>query len=76
MAHATDETAKPNQTKPNQMILPDKILTESIRIKSSSRTGFTIVGFIAYYHDGINKTSAEVFGITRKEAIHNLQNPS
>jgi len=54
----------------------DKILTESIRLKSASRTGFTIVGFIAYYHDGINKTSAEVFGITRKDAIHNLQNPS
>jgi hypothetical protein len=59
-----------------KMILLNKILTEVIRIKSASRTGFTVVGFIAYYHDGINKTSSEVFGITRKEAIHNLKNPT
>ena len=58
------------------MILPNKILTEAIRIESSSRLGFTVVGFVAYYHDGINKTSSEVFGITREEAIHNLKNPT
>jgi hypothetical protein len=56
--------------------LPPTILTEAIHLKSESRTGYTIVGFVAYYHDGINKTSLEVFGITRKEAIHNLQNLS
>jgi hypothetical protein len=56
--------------------LPYSILSECVKIKSKHPTGFTIVGFIAYYHDGINKTSSEVFGITRKDAIHNLQNPS
>ena len=60
----------------NPMNLPQAILTEVIRFKSESPTGYTIVGFVAYYHDGINKTSLEVFGITRKEAIQNLQNPS
>jgi hypothetical protein len=58
------------------MNLPPTILSEAIRVKSESRKGYTIVGFVAYYHDGINKTSPEVFGLTRKEAIQNLQNPS
>lgn len=48
------------------MKLPDKIIVEQVRIKS------TVVGYVAYYHNCINKTSAEVFGNTEKEAIENL----
>jgi len=55
------------------MKLPDKILSEVIRFKSSSPSGYTMVGYIAYYHDTINKTSPEVFGRTREEAIENLK---
>jgi hypothetical protein len=55
------------------MKLPDKILSEVIRLKSAHPSGYTIVGFIAYYHDTINKTSPEVFGNTREEAIENLK---
>jgi hypothetical protein len=55
------------------MILPDKILYEALRLKSANPSGYTIVGFIAYYHDTINKTSPEVFGNTKEEAIENLK---
>jgi hypothetical protein len=55
------------------MILPDKILYEAVRLKSAHPSGYTMVGYIAYYHDTINKTSPEVFGATKEEAIENLK---
>jgi hypothetical protein len=55
------------------MILPDKILYEAVCLKSAHPSGYTMVGYIAYYHDTINKTSLEVFGATKDEAIENLK---
>ena len=55
------------------MKLPDKILSEIVRLESANSSGYTMVGYIAYYHDTINKTSPEVYGKTREEAIENLK---
>lgn len=53
--------------------LPDKIMTEQVLIKSGHSSGYTRDGFIAYYHNGIRKTSAPVWGLDKVAAIANLK---
>jgi hypothetical protein len=52
--------------------LPHATRTERIAFPSAAPSGSTEVGYVAYRFDGINETSKRVFGITRQDAVKNL----
>lgn len=52
--------------------MPDKTMTQVLRIKSKQKSGYTLAGFVAFKHNGINDTSLRIWGATSQNAIANL----